>query len=94
MRGHNLFLYRINKNCHQILPLIYSSAFLSLIGGKNSEKEKEKLANFMAFGTDLPPPSEQKRKPREYVEPEDVPDVDRFAECKLNYLKKKKNWNT
>lgn len=48
--------------------------------GKNSEMEKEKLANFMAFGQDLPPPSEMKRKPRPKVEYVEEPEVDRFAE--------------
>ena len=38
----------------------------------------------MAFGQDLPPPSEQKRVPRPYVEPEDVPDIDRFDECECH----------
>ena len=60
--------------------ILYS---IHIAGNKNSEKEKEKLANFMAFGTDLPPPSEMKRMPREYVEPEEAPRVDRFDECKL-----------
>ena len=54
-----------------------------VLGSRNNEKEKEKLANVMAFGQDLPPPSEQKRVPRPYVEPEEVPDIDRFDECKF-----------
>lgn len=52
-------------------------------GSKNSTKEKEKLANIMAFGQDIDPQAERAKRAQqqreEYVE---EPEVDRFDECK------------
>ena len=55
-------------------------------GSKNSEKEKEKLANMMAFGQDIDPNLERLRRQQELrdMDLEEPRPVDRFDECKQN----------
>lgn len=51
-------------------------------GFKNSAKEKEKLANMMAFGKDIDPAAERSKYRSQPVEYEEETELDRFDECK------------
>lgn len=55
----------------------------TITGCKNSAKEKEKLANMMAFGQDIDPQAERLKRMAEPVEYEEEPELDRFDECKI-----------
>ena len=48
------------------------------------ERQKERLANIMAFGEDIDPHKKKKAVPQR--EPTEMEDVDRFDECKLAHL--------
>ena len=49
-------------------------------GSRNSQKEKEKLANMMAFGQDIDPQAERLKRARQRPEYVEEPEVDRFDE--------------
>lgn len=57
------------------------------VSGGFYEKDKERLANMMAYGEDVPPPDFKKAIRR--AEPEEEPRMDRFEECRsfVDFLK-------
>lgn len=50
--------------------------------GRDNEKNKQRLANIMAFGEDIDPKDKKKKKLQVQIQ---EPPVDRFDECMLTF---------